>query len=70
MKRRSRIAIIGAGLGGATAAALLQREAFQVPLERAPSQNTETVNAEQFKPCKEIVPNSQLGETRGPTDAP
>jgi hypothetical protein len=27
------------------------------------------VNAEQFKPCKEIVPTSQPGETRGPTDA-
>jgi hypothetical protein len=24
-----------------------------------------TLNTEQFKPCKEIVPNSQHGETRG-----
>jgi 6-hydroxynicotinate 3-monooxygenase len=32
MKRGSRIAVIGAGLGGATAAALLQREGFQVRL--------------------------------------
>src|SRR5262245_61521953 len=30
MKRSIRIAVIGAGLGGATAAALLQREGFQV----------------------------------------
>jgi 6-hydroxynicotinate 3-monooxygenase len=30
MRRGSRIAVIGAGLGGATAAALLQREGFQV----------------------------------------
>src|SRR5215472_6847169 len=30
MKRGSHIAVIGAGLGGATAAALLQREGFQV----------------------------------------
>ena len=30
MARGSRIAVIGAGLGGATAAALLQREGFQV----------------------------------------
>jgi hypothetical protein len=33
-------------------------------------QNAETPNSEQFNPSKEIVPNSQLGETRGPTDAP
>src|SRR5262245_47724114 len=32
MKRETRIAVIGAGLGGATAAALLQREGFQVRL--------------------------------------
>ena len=32
MKRGTRIAVIGAGLGGATAAALLQREGFQVRL--------------------------------------
>jgi len=32
MKRGSRIAVIGAGLGGATAAALLQRQGFQVRL--------------------------------------
>jgi len=32
MKREARIAVIGAGLGGATAAALLQREGFQVRL--------------------------------------
>lgn len=32
MKRGTRIAIIGAGLGGATAGALLQREGFQVRL--------------------------------------
>jgi len=32
MKRGSHIAVIGAGLGGATAAALLQREGFQVRL--------------------------------------
>jgi 6-hydroxynicotinate 3-monooxygenase len=32
MKRGCRIAVIGAGLGGATAAALLQREGFQVRL--------------------------------------
>src|SRR6187397_1949165 len=32
MKRASRIAVIGAGLGGATAAALLQRQGFQVRL--------------------------------------
>ena len=30
MKRETRVAVIGAGLGGATAAALLQREGFQV----------------------------------------
>jgi 6-hydroxynicotinate 3-monooxygenase len=32
MNRKTRIAVIGAGLGGATAAALLQREGFQVRL--------------------------------------
>jgi flavin-dependent dehydrogenase len=32
MKRETRIAVIGAGLGGATAAVLLQREGFQVRL--------------------------------------
>jgi 6-hydroxynicotinate 3-monooxygenase len=32
MKRGTRIAVIGAGLGGATAAALLQREGFEVRL--------------------------------------
>jgi 6-hydroxynicotinate 3-monooxygenase len=32
MKRATRIAVIGAGLGGATATALLQREGFQVRL--------------------------------------
>ena len=32
MKRATRIAVIGAGLGGATAAALLQREGFEVRL--------------------------------------
>jgi 6-hydroxynicotinate 3-monooxygenase len=32
MKRETRIAVIGAGLGGATAAALLQREGFRVRL--------------------------------------
>jgi 6-hydroxynicotinate 3-monooxygenase len=32
MKRDTRIAVIGAGLGGATAAALLQRQGFQVRL--------------------------------------
>jgi 6-hydroxynicotinate 3-monooxygenase len=32
MKRTTRIAVIGAGLGGATAAALLQREGFEVRL--------------------------------------
>src|SRR5436190_9265668 len=32
MKRETRIAVIGAGLGGGTAAALLQREGFQVRL--------------------------------------
>src|SRR5580692_7128738 len=32
MKRTTRIAVIGAGLGGATVAALLQREGFEVRL--------------------------------------
>lgn len=32
MKRETHIAVIGAGLGGATVAALLQREGFQVRL--------------------------------------
>lgn len=32
MNRKTRVAVIGAGLGGATAAALLQREGFQVRL--------------------------------------
>src|ERR1700730_10399897 len=32
MKRETRIAVIGAGLGGGTAAALLQREGFRVRL--------------------------------------
>jgi 6-hydroxynicotinate 3-monooxygenase len=32
MKRTTRIAVVGAGLGGATAAALLQREGFEVRL--------------------------------------
>src|ERR1700677_2660559 len=32
MKRTTRLAVVGAGLGGATAAALLQREGFEVRL--------------------------------------
>src|SRR5580692_3148561 len=32
MKRNTRIAVVGAGLGGATAAALLQRAGFEVRL--------------------------------------